>query len=384
MQEDDQDVIIDDDDDEIIDEPVTGVLQQTFKCKKCGAKLEFKPGSDSQYCGYCDSEILIPKSEDDIHELDFKTHLKNLSDQSEFEEHQTVKCEYCAAETIINEEIVSTECSFCGMPMVTTATSKRHIKPKSLLPFKVTRKEGWASFEDWIKTLWFAPNDLKRKARQQDKLTGMYVPYWTYDSDTTSFYRGMRGVYYYVNQSYTTMVNGKSVRRTRRVRKTRWYPASGTVWNSFDDVLVLASKSLPRNYTEKLEPWDLHELTPYKDEYLSGFSAESYNIDLDEGFIYANEIMDETIRKLIKRDIGGDTQRITSVQTEHSNVTFKHILLPTWISAYRYGSNVYRFLINGRTGEVQGERPWSWIKITLAAVAAIALGAIIVYLANQT
>ena len=83
--------------------------------------------------------------------------------------------------------------------------------------------------------------------------------------------------------------------------------------------------------------------------------------------------MDEGIRRLVRRDIGGDEQRITSVNTQHDNVTFKHILLPIWISAYRYKDRVYRFLINSRTGEVQGERPWSWVKIVLLVMAVLLL-----------
>jgi len=178
-------------------------------------------------------------------------------------------------------------------------------------------------------------------------------------------------------------VNGKTQHRTRRVRKTRWYNVSGTVWESFNDVLVLASRSLPRKYTAKLEPWDLGNLEVYQDEYLSGFRAESYQVGLDEGFERAREIMDEQIRVLIRRDIGGDEQRISSVNTQHDNVTFKHVLLPIWISAYRYNKQVYRFLVNGRTGELQGERPWSWIKIALTVMAVLAAGTAVVFLIQR-
>ena len=71
------------------------------------------------------------------------------------------------------------------------------------------------------------------------------------------------------------------------------------------------------------------------------------------------------------RDIGGDHQTIEGLQTRHDKTTFKHVLLPIWISSYRYGDGTYRFLVNARTGEVQGERPWSWIKIALGAIAVV-------------
>jgi hypothetical protein len=116
-------------------------------------------------------------------------------------------------------------------------------------------------------------------------------------------------------------------------------------------------------------------LVPYADEYLSGFIAERYQVDLRQGWGRAEERMDEVIRQDVKRDIGGDHQRIHTLSTTHSGVTYKHVLLPMWICSYRYKQKVYRFLVNARTGEVQGQRPWSWVKITLAAlfVAAVAL-----------
>jgi hypothetical protein len=49
-----------------------------------------------------------------------------------------------------------------------------------------------------------------------------------------------------------------------------------------------------------------------------------------------------------------------------------------WLSAYRYNNKVFQFIINARTGEVQGERPYSAGKITLAVIAGIIL-AIILY-----
>jgi len=222
--------------------------------------------------------------------------------------------------------------------------------------------------------LWFAPNDLKKYADTTDKLNGMYIPYWTYDSETESSYSGERGTNYTTTESYTAFENGKSVTRTRTVTRISWTYVSGTVNNSFDDILVLASNSLPEKYTNALEPWDVENLTAYSDKFLSGFRTESYQVDVKSGFEKSKVIMEAGIRNSICSDIGGDHQRIGSVNTTYNNITFKHILLPVWLSAYRYHEKVFRFMINGRTGEVQGERPYSTIKIVLAVLAVIAIG----------
>ncbi len=356
--------------------------QKQFPCKQCGAKLDFEPGTTSLKCAYCGFENAIPQSEAQIEELDFRAYLAKAAEEHETHEAQRIKCEKCAAETTMPPDATSGICPFCGANLVFAGKSSRLIKPKSLLPFKVTQKQAFEDFRKWIKGLWFAPGDLKRYAQSEGKLAGVYVPFWTYDSDTTSFYRGERGDHYWETETYTTQEDGRTVTRERQVMRTRWTSVSGTVWNNFDDILILASKSLPKKYADRLEPWDLQNLVAYEDEYLSGFRAESYQVDLGDGFQQAQAIMDAGIRESIRRDIGGDEQRIHSVKTQYGKITFKHVLLPVWLSAYRFRDKIFRILINARTGEVQGERPFSPWKIAGAVAAALIVIAIIVALAS--
>ncbi len=354
------------------------MTEKQFPCGQCGASLEFKPGASALECPYCGHSNPIEIEQSDIEELDYSAYLEKTADEEETENISTVKCSSCGAESTLDKNISSDECPFCGSPIIAAEKKKKVIKPRSLLPFRVTRKEGLQSFRKWIKGLWFAPGALKKRSNTHNRLQGVYVPYWTYDCFTNTRYTGARGTHYYVTESYTTTVNGKSVRRTRQVRKTRWTPVSGSVINSFDDILIIASESLPTKYAEKLEPWDLDNLVNFDAQYLSGFKTETYQVDLPEGFNRAKGKMEPVIYQTVCRDIGGDEQRVTSTKTYYSEISFKHLLLPLWISAYRFKNKVYRFLVNARTGEVQGERPWSWIKITGAVLAGIALTAAIV------
>ncbi|MEA2733611.1 MAG: hypothetical protein QOE14_62 [Humisphaera sp.] len=354
--------------------------QHQFPCKNCGANLQFAPGTTSLVCPYCGAmnEIAAPTESERVEELDLSA---NLSEE-DLHEQITVRCATCGAETTLAPNVTAGRCPFCGGGIVAQGSSKKSIKPKSLLPFRVTQAEAGNSFRQWIGSLWFAPGELKRRA-ERAQIAGVYIPCWTYDCGTTSDYTGQRGDDYWDTQTYSSFENGRSVTRTRQVRRTRWWPVSGTVSNDFDDVLVLASRSLPGGYAEALEPWDLKDLVPYRNEYLSGFVAESYQIGLPEGFEVAKQIMDGPIRATVARDIGGDHQRIRSLDTRYFNVTFKHALLPVWISAYRFHDKTFRFLVNARSGEVQGERPYSWIKITLTVLAVVAVIAIVMMFASQ-
>ncbi len=206
-------------------------------------------------------------------------------------------------------------------------------------------------------------------------MDGIYVPYWTFDAQTETDYRGQRGDDYYVTRTRT--VNGKT--ETYQERRTRWTSVSGRVRRFFNDVLVMASHSLPRAHTDALEPWDLGALAPYRPDYLSGFSAEAYGVELEDGLREARAKMDAVIDNDIRRDIGGDHQRITGKHTEMSEVTFKHVLLPVWMAAYKFQDRSFRFVVNGQTGKVQGERPWSKWKIAFAILLALIVAAAAAY-----
>jgi len=346
----------------------------TFGCVDCGADLKFKPGTTSLTCEYCGAKNEIPVLDTEIEELDFHEYLRKHNAEGETVEVQLVKCEGCGSESTMEPNITSSSCPFCTTPLIASAAqSVSVIQPKSMLPFKVEKQEAIAAFRKWIKKLWFAPNALKKAALSFEHFKGVYLPFWTYDSDTNTQYVGQRGEHYNVTESYTEEVDGKSVTKSRQVQKTRWYPAAGRVDENFDDVLIPASESLPKKKLRELEPWDLENLVSFDPKFLSGFISEKYQVDLEEGFGKAKKIMDELIERAVRNHIGGDEQRIYSSKTNYSSITFKHILLPVYASAYKFKGKVFQFMVNARTGEIQGERPWSTWKIALSVIGALIL-----------
>ena len=117
---------------------------------------------------------------------------------------------------------------------------------------------------------------------------------------------------------------------------------------------------------------------------LAGFRAEAYTVELQDAYSEARQIMDRQILRDVKFDIGGDRQRIHNIDTDVKDVTFKHILLPVWLAAYKYRGETYRFVVNGRTGRVQGERPWSAIKIAIAVVLGLIVAGVAGYFIAQS
>ena len=353
--------------------------EHRFPCDNCGADFRFDPGAGQLTCDHCGNTAQIEHATPwaaPIKELDLRRALEHQLPEQEIEETRVLQCPNCAAQVEFDADTHATECPFCATPVVTNTGTHRHIKPRGVLPFALEERAARQAMTDWLGNLWFAPSGLQEFARKGRKMQGIYVPYWTFDADTKSSYQGERGTVYY--ETRTVMRGGE--KEKVRVAKVRWRAVRGRVARFFDDVLVLASRSLPKRFTDALEPWDLAALEPYRPEYLAGFRAEGYTVELEDGFAEARRHMDRVIARDVKFDIGGDRQRIHDIKTQMSDVTFKHILLPVWLAAYKYRGETYRFVVNGRTGRVQGERPYSAIKIAIAVILAMIVAGVVGYL----
>ena len=308
--------------------------ERKFPCKSCGANLTFAPGQSVLKCTFCGHTETIPQTAQEIKEYSFNDYLQKprtpRATAAKKENIRTFAATAAAPWSHLDATVKATvTCPYCGAPLVLDDKKAGEddedvITPEALIPFKVTSQRAQQLFKDWIAGLWFAPNGLKQESHAS-QLHGVYHPYWTYDSNTTSHWTGERGDYYYTTETYTEVVDGKTVTRTREVRHTRWTFVSGVYSEFFDDVLIDAGKDLPFPAT-----YNLSELLPYTPEYLSGLGAERYSLCCEDGWKEAKQEIAGEIRSAVQNEIGGDEQRVLSVDTAYSGITYKHILLPLW------------------------------------------------------
>ncbi|WP_089897390.1 zinc finger domain-containing protein [Chitinophaga arvensicola] len=370
-------------------EEKTSETVNSLKCQNCGAILHYAPGTNSLKCEYCGT---VNQIEDDtlsaaIRPVDYDDFIASQQNHTEATQQAVVvKCVSCGASTTMLPNVTADSCPFCASPLVIdTVQTTSILQPHYVLPFVVTDKQAVSHFQTWMGKLWFAPSDLVKRVKDgsSQQLKGIYIPHWSYDTDTDTQYSGSRGEYYYTTETYTVEVNGKTETRTREVRHTAWYPASGRVENNFRDILVSASPSLPRKMAEILEPWLLDQLKKYDGRYLSGFRAEIYQTDAQQALVIAKKRMVPAIESEICNDIGGDTQRIDNYDVDYNSLGVKYLLLPVWISAYRYKNKLYHFVVNACTGEVTGDRPYSWMKI-VGLILGIIFGIFVLYAIAQS
>lgn len=347
-----------------------------YQCDGCGAPLIYKPGTTYLVCEHCGSKKSIDQTPNEVTESDFNKYIENF-EQENLSTTKVITCSNCKATPTVDENLKSMACPYCGSPLVEkNVHQERYIKPGYVSPFQINKEEINNILGKWVKGLWFAPNKIQRAALSPLNLNGIYMPFWTFDAQTTTDYKGQRGDAYYV-----TVGSGKNRRTERRIR---WSSVRGTIENFYDDVLINGSNTLDPTILSKIQGWDTHSVLKINNSYLSGFITEKYQVNLKDAFTYAKQEIESSERANVRYAIGGDDQRISFMQTHYSKETFKHILLPIYVSSFRYQNKLYSFYVNGSTGRISGKRPYSKWKIAFAILGGIAVVAILYYLFSQS
>ncbi|MBL8328975.1 MAG: hypothetical protein JNJ71_09005 [Rubrivivax sp.] len=353
---------------------------RAFPCPACGASLAFDPQRQALACAACGHARVLPEptpadQAQALREQDYREALQRLARQEPSLEASVVGCPACGAQSRFEGHVVGDRCAFCASPLLLDQPQRqRLIEAQALLPFSLDRAAAQQVFARWVGSRWFAPDALKQTVRQAEGIHGVYTPWWTYDASTFTRYRGERGT----RRQVADHSPGGSARAGNGARwVTDWQPVSGAVTLSFDDILVVGSPSIPAHLARVLDRWSLQALRPPAPEYLAGFTVEVYRQGLEPGFAQALDRMEPAIDSALRRDIGGDEQRILAHQTTVDDIRFKHLLLPVWVGSYRFGGKPYQVVVNGQSGEVEGDRPYSTLKIALAVLAGLLLLAVV-------
>lgn len=351
-----------------------------IRCPGCGGTMMYAPKTQNLQCLYCGVTKPLSAQPAQIQENDYVLWArKNEEEKAKMQQEQSmaaqlVKCEQCGATIQLDSTKSSTNCPYCGTPlMLEKAQVKRFWQPNYLLPFTIDKKECSTLFSKWLNGKWFLPSKYKNGNVFGEKFQGVYYPYWTYDAHTRTTYEGERGT-----NRRVTKKNVKGENETQTV--TDWERVSGIVRRDFDDILVPASKNLPEDMLREQKKWPLKNLVHYTPEFTAGFTTDVYTVDFTDGVKVAKRQMEEVIAEDVRKDIGGDKQRVNDKHVLYTDLMFKLILLPLWIGAFKIDGKTYQFIINGRTGEVHGDYPLDKLKITLVVLGVLAVAALLFYL----
>jgi hypothetical protein len=287
---------------------------------------------------------------------------------------RSLSCESCGAALSVDEQTRSVVCPFCKSPQV-VAVPDRGAPPEFILGFANTEDVARDRFGRWVRKGGITvPGDLARAATLSD-VRGVYVPFWSFSVRADTEYSCRIGEYWYRTETYTTIVNGKVVTRTRTVRETEWFPFSGTYLGYHNRYLVSGSKGLSQKLADAIMPYEIGALHRFRHSFLAGWMAEEPSVAEESALEVSNKYFLGEERKRVAAFLPGDTQRGLEVRTSFSQATSDLILLPLWILVYDYRGKRHQFVMNGQTGAMSGTRPkvyWKIVVLVLGILAVLA------------
>ncbi len=332
-----------------------------MKCPACGADMIYDAESGKLLCEHCGTQKEIESKTSE--ELDFE---RLLTDKGGWDESHVFRCENCGAQEVLDKNEIAKQCPFCGATNIVETSELPDIRPNAVVPFRVALKDAATAVKTWVRKRIFAPQKF-RKSAKPEKMKGVYMPSFSFDSSTNSYYTAVLGKHYYV----TRRVNGKTVQEQR----TRYFTVSGSYEMFFDDVLIQASGTIDQKSLNKLQPFQTNESREYTKEYLSGYTATQNTKSGLECWEEAKNVIGNRLRSAILSQYVYDEVSSFRISTQYSGITFKYILLPVYVGHCKWHTKIYNFFVNGLNGKVTGKAPISPLKVFITVL--IAAGVIV-------
>ena len=349
---------------ENLPENIQGVTEDITdkKCPNCGATVTYDPNTLAMTCDYCGYSRALPKPEEAgtaRQEIDFKSaKLRQSKDWGA--QKKSIVCKQCGGTAVYDMTETASTCPFCGSTSVMPVDDDEDVMaPGGVVPFEISQEKAAELFKSWLKGKLFAPSKAKKSCEAKE-FHGIYLPYWTFDSETTSSY---------------TAKYGKDYKDKEGNTKTRWYNTRGVYDEFIDDEVVYASKKTNDAHIKEVSSFDFSKLRDYDPQFIAGFAAERYSLGLDDGWGVAQKQITEKLKNHISDRVRSryNADRVTDIKlaTTYDKITFKYLLAPIWISNFKFNGKIYNFVVNGQTGRIAGKSPISALRVIIAIIIAI-------------
>lgn len=332
----------------------------SYVCPNCGAPMEFDGMSQQMCCTHCGTFETVEAMEERHRELSAQYAYDNSQDlieedsvSGDFEmsgevgDIKVYRCQGCGAEILTDENTAATFCSFCGRPSLMEDRLQGVLLPSGVIPFKIQKRQAEELYKAWAKKGILTPSIL-RSHSTIEKIRGIYVPFWLYDyhaevdmgAKCTKVRRETRGDYVYTHTDH--------------------FMVERNLATDFLKLPADASKEMPDDVMDKLEPFMYQDLTRFEMPYLSGYYAEKYNFDSQQMAPRIEKRVREYINNAARETIVG----YSSVNVIRSNVKMRrkaadYVLLPVWMLTYTFQGKTHMFAMNGQTGRIVADRPIS-------------------------
>jgi hypothetical protein len=342
---------------------------RTFKCRHCGGTVSYSAAERQLTCPYCggSQEVAAEEVGRTAAEFEFTLETMERAQYGWGEQRRELVCEACGAVVAVAPDVLTSTCAFCGSNRVHARdVTGDLLRPTALLPFVVERDRLRALVVEWLGRGWMHPPGL-RDVRALQEMTGVYLPFWTFDADIHADWKAEVGT------ERTERYHQDGEWKTRTVIDWRW--RSGRVRVSIDDHLVAGTTCVSQVILGKVAPFDLAELVDYDSGYLAGWQAKGYDVRLQDGWRIAKEEMRQQAKLACYKDTGSSHVRNFRMTASFADERWRYLLLPVYLASYPFEGRTFQVMANGQTGQVAGQKPVAWVRVWLAIAAMLSPGA---------
>ena len=333
-----------------------------YQCPACTGPLHFASGSGKLECDSCGSvfevaeiEALYAEKEAAAAEAEAKAEAQDAaweaassSDWGEDAAHMRADaCPSCGAQLICEETTAATSCPYCGNPTVVPGKFAGALRPDFVIPFKLDHEAAKKALKGHYRKNPFLPKAFSA-ANHIEEIKGVYVPFWLFDASVQA------------EASYHATNISSRDEGDYRVTTTMHYNVRRGGTADFMNVPADASKKMPDDYMDSIEPYDFAELKPFSTAYLPGYLADRFDVDAATCGQRADRRCKKTTEDLLRQDVMGYTSvSRESIHMQVRNRQAYYALLPVWMLTTRWNKKRYLFAMNGQTGKFVGELPTS-------------------------
>lgn len=346
-----------------------------YACPNCAANIAYDVSAGGVSCDYCGYRAPVRSVNVGKASENFEFTLETMSQSTRGwgTKREILHCHSCGGGLSIPEGSVTTTCPFCASNKVNVTTSlDETLRPRFLIPFKVSLEKTKALAANWLGRGWFHPDELAANSIIH-RFQGLYLPFWTFNTK--------------INAGWRAQVGYERTERHYNAREKRWETRNKIVWRwedgkvklKIDDYLITGSfrKHISHQILKCLYPYQLSGLVAYDPDYLAGWRAQAYETTLTDAWESAKNEIREQAKKTCYQNISSSHVRNFSMTADFNGESWRYILLPVYLATYKHEDKTYQVMINGQTGSIAGQKPVAWWKIWLAIAALLSPGIIL-------
>ncbi|SFD03903.1 hypothetical protein [Ruminococcus albus] len=334
-------------------------------CPNCGGTMQFDPTAGKLKCIFCDSLFTQEEAEAFFNQQNEEEEIKESgSDWGDLAENmRAYSCNTCGAEIICDQNTAATKCPYCDNTTVIEAQFSGAIKPDFVIPFAFTKEQAMEKYKSYYEKRKLIPKDFLTGSKVEE-IQGVYVPFWLYDGS--------------VNIDAEFEAADKTETQTEIIRKIYKADRRGTV--SFENVPADASKRMPDDIMDSVEPFTFADLKPFSMTYMPGFLAERFDVEGDDDLQRAEKRVVNSAKQKTKETVKHN--EVTEKRGDYKvNYTKKkYAMLPIWYLTTSWEGKQWNFAMNGQTGKFTGDLPIDNTKLGLITGGSAIAVAVVMYL----